>query len=509
MKHPTKDQSLFSIDIIDELVEEYMQLGTSNVEFSNFVEIPNVIGYFNSVEDVSDSVNMSHIQDLFDSMDNIVDLADLVHMFEISDVTDLVCRCDRDLECSSCAKLGIVDIKRPIQVASIVEAESDSKQPILYSDRVGQPTPTSANKVSPPHSPSIKLKSLPHHLKYAYLDDYQQFLVIIANNLHREQEEKFLKVLRKHKKAIGWTLEDLPGINPSICMHKILLEEEARPIRQLNSTILDVVKKEVTKLLAIEIIYPISDSQWVSLVQVVPKKSGMIVVKNQHDKMNSWQVCIDYRKLNQATRKDHFPLPFIGQSNYCFLDGFFGYMQIHITLVDQHKTTFKCPFETFAYTRMSFGLYNTSSTFQRCMINIFLDLLKDCIEVFMDDFIVYAESFEACLENLSRVLRRCMEPNLILNFEKCHFMVTEGIVLGHLVSSRGIEVDKAKVDIITSLPNLASLREVRSFLGHAGFYRHFIKNFSKITLPLSKLLQKDVEFVFDQSCVDAFQELKK
>ncbi|RDX94231.1 Retrovirus-related Pol polyprotein from transposon 17.6, partial [Mucuna pruriens] len=154
------------------------------------------------------------------------------------------------------------------------------------------------------------------------------------------------------------------------------------------------------------------------------------------------------------------------KSHYCFLDGFFGYMQIHIALVDQHKTTFTCPFGTFTYNRMPFCLCNALSTFQRCMISIFLDLLEGCMEVLMGDFTEYAESFEACLENLSRVLTRCIETNLVLNFEKCHFMVTEEIVLGHL-SSRGIEVDKAKVDIITSLPNPAFVQEVCSFLGHA------------------------------------------
>ncbi|RDX96917.1 Retrovirus-related Pol polyprotein from transposon 17.6, partial [Mucuna pruriens] len=323
-----------------------------------------------------------------------------------------------------------------------------------------------------------------------------------------------------HKKAIGWTLANLPGINPSIYMHKILLEEEVRPIRQqhqrLNLTILDVMKKEVTKLLAVGIIYPISNSQWVSPVQVVPKKSRMTVVKNRQDEMvstriqNSWRVCIDYKKLNQATHKDHFPLPFIdqvleklaGKSNYCFLDGFSRYMHIHIAPMDQHKTTFTCPFDMYTYTKILFGLCNAPSTFQRCMINIFSDLLEDCMEVFMDDFTMYAKSFDACLDNLSQVLHRCIDNNLVLNFEKCHFMVVNGIVLGHLVSSRGIEVNKPKVDVIASLSNPASVQEVRSFLGHAGFYR-------KIVLPLSKLLQKDVNFIFDQPYVDAFQELKK
>ncbi|RDY07593.1 Retrovirus-related Pol polyprotein, partial [Mucuna pruriens] len=231
---------------------------------------------------------------------------------------------------------------------------------------------------------------------------------------------------------------------------------------------------------------------------------------------NSWRVYIDYRRLNQATRKDHFPLPFIdqvlkklvGKSHHCFLDGFFGYMQIHIAPKDQHKTTFTCPFGTFTYSRMLFGLCNALSTFQHCMISIFSNLLQDCMEVFMDDFTVYADSFDACLANLSKVLTRCIDTNLVLNLEKCHFMVTKGIVLGHLVSNRGIEVDKSKFDIITSLPNPASVWEVHSFLGHVGFYRRFIKNFNKITLPLSKLLQKDVDLEFDQPYVEAFQEMK-
>ncbi|RDY06040.1 Retrovirus-related Pol polyprotein, partial [Mucuna pruriens] len=230
----------------------------------------------------------------------------------------------------------------------------------------------------------------------------------------------------------------------------------------------------------------------------------MTVMKNQHDELvpmriqNNWRVCIDYRRLNQETRKDHFPSPFIdqvlqklsGKSHYYFLDGFSGYMQIHIAPEDQHKITFTCPFGTFVYTRMPFGLYN------------------DCMEVFMDDFTVYADSFDACQDNLSKVLTRCIDTNLLLNFEKCHFMVIEGIVLGHLVSNKGIEVDKSKIDIITSLQNPDSVREVRSFLGHAGFYRRFIKNFSKLALPLSKLLQKDVEFKFDQPYIEAFEELK-
>ncbi|RDX94118.1 Retrovirus-related Pol polyprotein from transposon 17.6, partial [Mucuna pruriens] len=169
-------------------------------------------------------------------------------------------------------------------------------------------------------------------------------------------------------------------------------------------------------------------------------------------------------------------------------------MQIHIAPEDQHKTTFTCPFGTFVYTRMPIGLCIASSTFQHCMTSIFSNLLQECM---------------IHLTHVWKTYPRCINTNLVLNFEKCHFMVTEGIVLGHLVSNRGIEVDKSKIHIITSLPNPTFVREVRSFLGHAGFYRRFIKNFSKIALPLSKVLQKEVEFKFDQPYIEAFQELKK
>ncbi|XP_027343093.1 uncharacterized protein LOC113855660 [Abrus precatorius] len=131
------------------------------------------------------------------------------------------------------------------------------------------------------------------------------------------------------------------------------------------------------------------------------------------------------------------------------------------------------------------------------------------MEVFIDDFTVYGTSFDACLDSLARVLKRCVESYLVLNYEKCHFMVRQGIVLGHVISGEGIAVDSSKIDVIASLPYPTCVREVRSFLGHAGFYRRFIQGFSKITLPLSKLLQKDIDFQFDDECRRAFDQLKQ
>jgi len=158
---------------------------------------------------------------------------------------------------------------------------------------------------------------------------------------------------------------------------------------------------------------------------------------------------------------------------------------------------------------MPFGLCNAPVTFQRCMQAIFSDLIEKSIEVFMDDFSVFGSSYEVCLNNLDTVLKRCRETNLVLNWEKCHFMVTEGIVLGHKISSRGIEVDKAKIDVIGKLSPPVNVKGVRSFLGHVGFYRRFIKDFSKIAKPLSNLLNKDKSFLFDDECLNAFETLKE
>ena len=269
-------------------------------------------------------------------------------------------------------------------------------------------------------------------------------------------------------------------------------------------------------------IYPISDSAWVSPVQVVPKKGGTTVIRTENNillpsrTVTEWRICIDYRKLNKATRKDHFPLPFLdqmldrlaGYEYYCFLEGYSGYNQIAIAPEDQKKTTFTCTYGTFAFRRMPFGLCNAPGTFQRCMLAIFSDMVEKTIEIFMDDFSVMGNSFDNCLENLGAVLARCEETNLVLNWEKCHFMVQEGIVLGHRISARGIEVDRAKIEAIEKLPPPSSVKGIRGFLGHAGFYRRFIKDFSQIAKPLSNLLVHGIPFEFDSQCLHAFSVLK-
>ncbi|GJS16703.1 reverse transcriptase domain-containing protein [Tanacetum coccineum] len=215
--------------------------------------------------------------------------------------------------------------------------------------------------------PEVELKELPPHLEYAFLEENNKLPVIISKDLSQEEKTSLINVLKNRKQAIAWKLSDIRGIDPEFCSHKILLEDDYQPSvqhqRRVNPKIHDVIKKEVEKLLDAGLIYPISDSPWVSPVHCVPKKGGMTVVTNEENELvptrlvTGWRVCIDYRKLNEATCKDHFPLPFMdqmlerlaGNEFYCFLDGFSGYFQIPIDPKDQEKTTFTCPYGTFAY----------------------------------------------------------------------------------------------------------------------------------------------------------------
>ncbi|GJU67663.1 reverse transcriptase domain-containing protein [Tanacetum coccineum] len=336
--------------------------------------------------------------------------------------------------------------------------------------------------------PELELKDLPSHLEYAYLEENDKLPVIIAKGLKDDEKDALLKVLKSHKRAIAWKITDIKGIDPRFCTHKILMEDDYKPTvqsqRRVNPKIHEVIKKEVLKLLDAGMIYPISDSPWVSPVHCVPKKGGITVVANEENELIPTRLVTGWR-----------------------MD--LGYFQIPIDPQDQEKTTFTCPYGTFAYRRMPFGLCNAPGTFQRCMMAIFHDMIEKTMEVFMDDFSVFRDSFDLCLSNLEKMLKRCEDTNLVLNCREPHFMCREGIVLGHKISKSGIEVDHAKVDVIAKLPHPTTVKGVRSFLGHAGFYRRFIQDFSKIARPMTHLLEKETPFVFSKDCIDAFETLKK
>ncbi|GKA76426.1 reverse transcriptase domain-containing protein [Tanacetum coccineum] len=294
--------------------------------------------------------------------------------------------------------------------------------------------------------------------------EFDKFIEMASNENYKsksdEEEPKFEKITINTDYKIKTSLEEPPT------------DLELKPLPDN----LEYVFLEEPFFLCVIISSQLSaqnKSKLVSPIHCVPKKGGITVVTNKNDELvptrtiTGWRVCIDYRKLNDATAKDHFPLPFMdqmlerlaGNKYLCFLDDFSGYFQIPIDHVDQEKTTFKCPFGTYDYRRMPFGLCNALATFQRCMLEIFHDMIEESVKVFMDDFFVFGNSFDKCLYNLDKMLQHCKDAHLVLNWEKCHFMVKEGIVLGHKVSGAGLEVDKAKINVISKLPPLPTSKE--------------------------------------------------
>ncbi|XP_049352644.1 uncharacterized protein LOC125817112 [Solanum verrucosum] len=269
-------------------------------------------------------------------------------------------------------------------------------------------------KPSKEEPPNLELKVLPSDLRYSFLGVNNTLPVIIKIDLLEWQLKLLLEVLRRHINAIGWTIAKIVGIPPGICTHKIDLDSDCKLSvehqRRLNPQMQEVVKEDIIKLLDAGVIYPIVDIKWVSPVQCVPKKGGLTVVPNENGGLVSmrpvtgWRICMYYQKLYSWTEKDHFPMLFMDQilnrlserGWYCFLDWYYGHNQISIAPKEQEKTTFTCLYGTFAFKRMPFELCNASATFQCCMFSIFADMVDDSMEVFMDDFSVVGDIFEAC-----------------------------------------------------------------------------------------------------------------
>ncbi|GJT30521.1 reverse transcriptase domain-containing protein [Tanacetum coccineum] len=280
----------------------------------------------------------------------------------------------------------------------------------------------------------VELKDLPPHLEYAFLEGNDKLPVIIAKDLKNEEKAALIEVLKSHKRAIAWKLSDIKGIDPEFCTHKILMEEDYEPTVQ--------------------------HQRRVSPVHCVPKKGGMTVIENDENDLIPTQLVPGWR--------------------------------IPIDPKDQEKTTFTCPYGTFAYRRMPFGLCNAPGMFQRCMMAIFHEMIEKTMEVFMDDFSVFGDSFSTCLSHLENMLKRCEDTNLVLNWEKSHFMVKEGIVLGHKISKSGIEVDRAKVDVIAKLPHLTT---VKVYTDHYAIKYLFTKKDAKPRLMRWILLLQEFDVI--------------
>jgi len=330
--------------------------------------------------------------------------------------------------------------------------------------------------------------------------------------IQNQERELYAQLLTEFEDVFAKSHKDLKGIPHNIAEHRIDMLEGSVPVRQkqyrLNPRFSTLVKKELDKLIEAGFIYPILSSEWVSPIVVAPKPPG----PNGEYKI---RLCQDYRKLNAATRKDHHPLPFsdmildkvAGSERFSFLDGFAGYNQIHIRKEDQSKTTFTTDWGTFAFARMPFGLCNAPATFQRAMMVIFNDFLRNFMEVFIDDFCVYGSTADHP-EHLRQTFERCRWAGLSLQAEKCFLAMTEGILLGHKISKKGIEVDYDKIAVVIALEVPTNVKELRGFLGCVGYYRRFVEGYSKTAASLIQLLKKDVEYTWNEERQIAFQTLK-
>ena len=334
----------------------------------------------------------------------------------------------------------------------------------------------------------------------------------ISVTIEGEERDLYSKLLLEFEDVFAKSHKDLKGIPLEIAEHRIDLVEGAIPIRQKqyrqNPKFSMLVKKELDKLIEAGFIYPILSSEWVSPIVVADKPPG----PNGEFRI---RLCQDYRKLNAATRKDHYPLPFTdiildkvaGSKRFSFLDGYAGYNKIHIKKEDQSKTTFTTDWGTFAFCRMPFGLTGAPATFQRAMTTIFKDFLRDFMEVFIDDFCVYGSS-EDHPEHLRKTFERCRWVGLSLQAEKCFLAMTKGILLGHKISKRGIQVDYDKIAVIVALEIPTNLKELRGFLGCVGYYRRFVEGYSFMSSCLTELLKKDIPYTWNEERQSAFLKLK-
>jgi hypothetical protein len=305
-----------------------------------------------------------------------------------------------------------------------------------------------------------------------------------------------------------FSYDELKVYREDVIRHVIPLKEATKPfrqkLRQLNPKLAPLVQKELQKMLEAGIIAQTRHASWCSNMVVARKKTGNI------------QICIDFRNLNIACTKDHYPLPKMetllqrvtGPGMISMLDGFSGYNQIRLKAEDRHKTTFTTPWGTFEYLRMPFGLSNAGATFQRAMDYAFRGLIGKLIEIYQDDLTVFSKDGKTHIDHLRQVLDRCREFGISLNPAKSVFGVTEGKLLGHIITKDGVKLDPERVEAIGKVPLPTTKKLLQSFLGQTNFVHRFIPNYVEIMKPIYKLLKKDVKFEWNDESKRAFESIK-
>jgi hypothetical protein len=335
----------------------------------------------------------------------------------------------------------------------------------------------------------------------------------IVENVHigascsLEEIVTYTSLFKEFRDIFAWSYEEMSGIDPAIVVHEIKTYPRAKPVwqhlRPVHPRKAVAIKLEVEKILKDDFIYPVALTEWVSNPVPIDKKGGSI------------QVCVDYRNINKACPKDNFPTPFIDQiiddcassEIFSLMDGFSGYNQINIAPEDQHKTAFICPWGTFSYRKLPFGLKNTGATFQRAMSYAFHNI-KHFVQPYLDDLLAHSLRRVDHPNHLRAIFVRCRFYRIRLNPHKCVFCVESDRLFGFIVSCHGIRVDPIKVEAILNLPPPSSLRQLQSLQGKENFLRRFIPNYTEITWGFTHLLKKGSEFVWDKVANNAFEDLK-
>ena len=322
--------------------------------------------------------------------------------------------------------------------------------------------------------------------------------------LDKDQKVKLGNLLLKYQDAFAKSSNDLGKC--SILKHRIDTAEAApvrQPMRRTPQAFEGEEEKYLKEQLETGVIQP-SNSAWSSPIVMVRKKTGDV------------RVCIDYRKLNERTIKDAYPLPRIDMCLDCLssakifstIDLQSAYMQLELTEEDRSKTAFITKYGLFEYSVMPFGLCNAPSTFQRCMELVFRGLQWNFLLVYLDDIIVLASNFEEHLARLEEVFKRLFQSGLKMKPSKCELFRTEVLFLGHVVNQDGLQPNPKIIEKVLTWKEPCCVKEVQSYLGLCSYYRQYIQNFSHVAAPLTKLTKKKVKFVWDESCQIAFEVLK-
>lgn len=292
------------------------------------------------------------------------------------------------------------------------------------------------------------------------------------------------------------------------CDHSVPLVQGASPVYirpyRYSPSLKDEIERQISEMLHSGIIRP-SSSTVSSLVLLVRKKDG------------SFRFCVDYRYLNALTVKWKFPIPVFdqlmdelaGASWFSTLDLLLGYHQIRLKPREEFKTTFQTHHGQFKFLLMAFGLCEAPATFQGAMNTTLAPLLRKCVIVFFDDILIYSAMFEDHLTHLQQVLSLLQKEYWFVKRSKCKFAQREISYLGHVISDKGVATDNTKVDDVLSWPTPMNIKEVRSFLGLAGYYRKFVKHFAMLAKPLYQLLKKDMLFIWTSGHEEAFHSLKQ